>query len=101
MRQYTIFYMRGGMSNFKRLDKLVDHNLYDRAEVQDQINYIRRTPSVEGVAVRVKDELFNIMAFESDTVTTDSFPFEDKVSILEPIDSAAMLKDALACYPTL
>ncbi len=61
MRHYVILYRRAD-AVWSRLIPHVQHNLYDRDEVNAAIAFMTENPCVEGVAIRIGDESFNVMA---------------------------------------
>jgi hypothetical protein len=61
MRRFIVYYRRG-RNRWRQLQPGVHHDLCDRPEVQRAIRYLRDDPSVEGIAVRLGDDLFNLMA---------------------------------------
>lgn len=74
MRQYVILYKRGG-SDFTRLERFSHAALYDRPEVQDAINLMRDRPALEGAAIRLGDELYNITSFNQEAEAPRAFRF--------------------------
>lgn len=78
-RQYKIFYRRLGSTKFAELEPNTSASLYDRPEVAAAIEHARLTPCVEGIAVRLGDELFNIIAFDRPAVAPKAFVFVGEV----------------------
>lgn len=77
MRQYRIFYRRAPSKDFVRLEPLVHRNLYQRTTVLQVIDLMRHSPVIEGVALRIEDEQYNIMAFDQPAEAPDAFKFEE------------------------
>ncbi len=82
MRQYKILYKRTGMPNFKSLEPGTTSNLADRPQVKAAIDLMRDNPCVEGMAVRLDDELFNIVAFEQPAEAPLAFKFPDAIELV-------------------
>ena len=73
MRRFTVYYRRG-RSHWRQLQPGVHDGLCNKPEVREAIRYMRDNPAVEGVAVRVGDELFNVMAVAGDRCYEFAFP---------------------------
>lgn len=76
MRQYVIFYKRGSGTEFARLNPKDHGNLIDHEEVREAITLIRQRPFLEGVCVRLDDELFNIMSSTQEALAPNAFQFD-------------------------
>lgn len=77
MRQYFIYYRRGGPDRkWGKLTPAIHQGLYQREPVQAVVTFIRDNPAVEGVAVRIDDEMFNIIAFTQEAEAPQAFKFE-------------------------
>jgi hypothetical protein len=77
MRQYFIYYRRGGPDRkWGKLTPNVHQGLYQREPVEKAIAFIRDNPAVEGVALRIDDEQFNIIAFAQGAEAPQAFKFE-------------------------
>lgn len=76
-RQYRILHrhVADPPNQFRRLRPKMDGQIYDRAEVRVAIGFMRDNPTVEGIAVRLDDELFNIISFTQEAEAPLSFPF--------------------------
>lgn len=77
IRQYKLFYKRFGAPNFSQLEPIVHSPLYDKPTVQAAIEHMRMNPYIEGMAIRVEREMFNIMAFEQEAEAPKSFKFQE------------------------
>lgn len=75
MRQYQLYYKRLGTKDFAPLQPNVHAPLYGRAEVKAAIAHMRTNPSVEGMAVRIEDEQFNIIASDQEELVPNAFTF--------------------------
>jgi hypothetical protein len=73
MRRFIVYYRRDG-DRWRQLRPGLDDKTCKRAAVQAAIRYMRNNPAVEGVAVRVRNELFNVMAAEPDACHEFTFP---------------------------
>lgn len=71
-KQYRIFYKRGD-SDFSVLEPGSHAKLYDRPEVTEAVDVLRRSKTIEGVALRVGDEQYNVIAFEQEAIAPRSF----------------------------
>lgn len=76
MRQYAIMYKRGAGNPFCRLNAQDHAKLIDKEEVKTAVSIIRANPFIEGICVRVEDEMFNIIASSREALAPDSFPLE-------------------------
>jgi hypothetical protein len=74
VRQYYIFYKREG-GKFAKLDPTAHANLYDKPEVAQAIDALRGNLAFEAVAVRVGNELFNVVAFTQEAEAPQAFKF--------------------------
>jgi hypothetical protein len=75
MRQYQIVFQRlGGKPS--RLQPHVHAALYDRPEVQAAIQHMRVNPHIDGIAMLLDGERFNIMAFTQEAEAPNAFRFE-------------------------
>jgi hypothetical protein len=70
MRRFIVYYRRG-RNRWRQLQPGVHDDLCARPELQRAIRYMRDDPSVEGIAVRLGDDLFNLMA----AVPADCYEF--------------------------
>lgn len=77
MRQYRIFYKRGQVDQFATLEPGVHAGIYNKPEVETAIGLIRDFPYIEGIALRVGVEQFNIIAFEQEAEAPNAFKFTD------------------------
>jgi hypothetical protein len=73
MRRFIVYYRRG-RNRWRQLQPGVHDYLCDRPEVQRAIRYLRDDPSVEGIAVRLGDDLFNLMAAAPSDCYEFTFP---------------------------
>jgi hypothetical protein len=73
MRKYVIFYRRG-LGVWGRLTPISHMRLYDKPEINTAVAFLRDNPSIEGIIVRLADELFNIMVC-SEPKTPNTFEF--------------------------
>ena len=78
MRQYFIFYKRG-KGEFTRLNPTDYRKLIDRKEVNQAVDIMKNNPSIEGVCVRLEDELFNITSLSRPALLPDAFLFQEDV----------------------
>jgi hypothetical protein len=78
MRQYFVFYRRGGQDQkWGKLTPFVHLGLYDRREIRQAVTFMRENPSVEGVAIRLGDESFNLVVFTQEATAPQAFSFEE------------------------
>lgn len=75
MRQYYILYRRGLSGNWSKLNSQDHASLYARDEVAQAIAFIAANSHVEGVAIRLDDEMFNIVSFVQDAEAPSAFVF--------------------------
>jgi hypothetical protein len=75
MRQYKIFFRRGPDAKFGQCQPFIHAGLYNKPEVQEAIAYLRDNPHIEGLALRLNDEQFNLIAFEQDALAPNAFTF--------------------------
>ena len=75
MRQYQIIYQRLGGKPSK-LQPHVHVGLYDRPEVHAAVEYMRANPHVDGIAMLLDGDRFNIMAFTQEAIAPNAFTFE-------------------------
>lgn len=80
-RQFRILYKRTGSAAFSVLEPVAHRTLYERDQVKDAIWYLRDRPAAVGVAVRLGDELFNVIRFQQEALAPRAFTFEDSVAI--------------------
>ena len=73
MRRFTIYFRRG-RNRWRQLQPGVHDDLCARPEVQRAIRHLRDDPSIEGIAVRLGDDLFNLMAAEASDCYEFTFP---------------------------
>jgi len=73
MRRFVICYRRG-RNRWRQLQPGVHDDLCDRPVVQRAIRYLRDDPSVAGIAVRLGDDLFNLMAAAPSDCYEFTFP---------------------------
>ena len=79
-RQYYLFYKRLGSPQFAKLEPGTNCSLYNKPELAEAIEYVRTHPTVEGIAVRVADELFNVIVFEQEAIAAKAFLFNAPLS---------------------
>ena len=77
MRQYVILYKRGANKDFACLNPKDHANLVDHEEVREAVELMRQRPFVEGICVRLGDELFNIMSFTQEAIAPNAFQFTE------------------------
>ena len=75
MRQYAILYKRGTGREFARLNPNDHAKLIDHQELRDAIDVMHDRPFIEGVCVRLEDELFNIVSFDQEAIAPNAFTF--------------------------
>lgn len=75
MRQYQILYKRLGQKTPGKLQPHTHAPLYDRPEVQAAIEHMRVNPHIDGIAMLLDGDRFNIMSFTQDAEAPDSFQF--------------------------
>jgi hypothetical protein len=61
MRRFIIYHRRG-RNRWRQLQPGVHDDLCARPELQQAIRYMRDNPSTDGIALRLGDDLFNLMA---------------------------------------
>ena len=74
MRQYYVLYKRA-LSQWSKLNSRDHTNLYNRPEVAQAVAFISANLHVEGVALRLDDEMFNIVSFVQDAEAPNAFVF--------------------------
>ena len=74
-RQYVIYYRRGG-NPWGQLEPVVHEGLYKRPQVAFAVAVMQANPFVEGVCVRLGDDLFNIMALIAGNTDAKAFVFD-------------------------
>lgn len=85
IRQYRLFYKRGNSAKFGTLRPSPEYaNLYDRPEINEAIEYMRTRPHVDGVAVLIGDERYNIDAFTQAAIAPNAFVFVEP-SVVEAV----------------
>lgn len=77
MRQYRILYRGSGSDKFVPLQPIVHRGIYDRPEIAKGVETIRSTPYIEGVAIRLGTEMFNIVSFDQEAEAPLAFTFEE------------------------
>lgn len=82
-RQYVIYYRRGG-GTWGQLEPQVHEGLYKRPEVAFGVALMSANPFVEGLCVRLGDDLFNIMALIEGNTDPKAFAFEQSTQIILP-----------------
>ena len=75
MRQYRILYCRPD-TDWTQLEPHIHSRVYDRPEINASIEHMRANFHVEGMAVRLETELFNIVASNKEELQAGSFPME-------------------------
>jgi hypothetical protein len=76
MRQYKLFYKRlGSGKDFVALEPGVHRAVYDQPEINAAIEIIRTTPHIEGIVVRLGEDLMNIIAFVQEALAPQAFEF--------------------------
>lgn len=75
-RQYRLYYKRGVAPDFGVLQPRVHASIYNKPEVQAAVAHVRDNPHVEGMALRLDDEQFNVIAFNQDAEAPNAFMFE-------------------------
>ena len=84
-RQYVIFYRRGDNPRWGQLEPIVNEGLYKRPEVALAVAFIQTNLAIEGVCVRLGDDVFNIMVLIAGNPSHDptkAFPFIETTSEL-------------------
>jgi len=76
VRQYVILYKRGAGEGFASLNPIDHAKLIDHDEIREAVELMRQRPYLEGLCVRLGDELFNIMSFTREAVAANAFAFE-------------------------
>ena len=61
MRRFIIYHRRG-RNRWRQLQPGVHDDLCARPEIERAVRYLRDDPCVAGIAVRLGDDLFNLMA---------------------------------------
>lgn len=61
MRGFVVYHRRG-RNRWRQLQPGFHDGLCNQPEVQQAIRYLRDNPSTEGIAMRLGDDLFNLMA---------------------------------------
>jgi len=75
MRQYQIIYQRLG-GKAAKLQPHVHVALYDRPEVTAAVEHMRVNPHIDGIAMLLDGDRFNIMAFTQEAEAPNAFRFE-------------------------
>ncbi len=78
MHQYVIYYKRGMGKDFAPLNGTDHASLIDHQEIRDAVEHMRINPWVEGMCLRLDDELFNIMSFTQEARAPHSFVFDEE-----------------------
>ena len=73
MRRFTIYFRRG-RNRWRQLQPGVHDDLCARPEVQRAICHLRDDHSIAGIAVRLGDDLFNLMAADPSDCYEFTFP---------------------------
>jgi hypothetical protein len=76
MRQYQIIYHRLG-GKAAKLEPHVHAGLYDRPEVQAAVEHLRVNPHIDGLAMLLDGNRFNIMVFDQEAEAPNSFQFAE------------------------
>ncbi len=76
MQQYFIFYKRGVGKEFVRLNDRDHLPLIDHQEIRDAARHMQENPWIEGMCLRLEDEVFNIIACQQEARAPDSLLFE-------------------------
>lgn len=84
-RQFKLLYKRAKMAEFATLSPHAHVGIYSRPEVERAVNYLKENHTIAGIAIRVDDELFNLMVFDAPTFGPQSFPLEPmpETSVIE------------------
>ena len=77
MRQYAIFYKRGTGGEFGRLKPNENPKLIDHEEISTAVEAMRQQPCVEGLMLRLDDEVFNIVSFTQEAIAPNAFQFAE------------------------
>jgi len=75
MRQYYVLYKRGAGGTYKHLQPGRDMPLYERVEVAAAVETLVTFPFMEAIALRVGDEMYNIVTFTQEAEAPNSFRF--------------------------
>jgi len=75
MRQYQILY-RKPETDWVQLEPHIHSRIYDRPEINASIEYMKENCRVEGMAIRLEAELFNLIACDKPKLELNSFPME-------------------------
>ena len=75
MRQYRILYRRPE-TDWTQLEPHIHSRVYDRPEINASIEHMRANFHVEGMAVRLGTELFNLLACDKPELDAGSFLME-------------------------
>jgi hypothetical protein len=75
-RKYIILYRRGN-NPFGLLTPNIHEKLYNRPEVAFGVAFIQANEFIEGVCIRLEDELYNIM-ITLDAKNPHAFEFSEK-----------------------
>lgn len=73
MRKYVILYRRG-TGKWGRLTPDVHQGFYDQPAIVAAVDFLRANPNAEAVAVRLEDELFNVVVV-TEPKTENTFDF--------------------------
>lgn len=79
MRQAAIYYRQQGAKQFARLDpeNETHRGLYERGEIGAAADLLRHYSFIEGIAIRIGDEAFNLVKFSQDAVAPLSRSLEE------------------------
>lgn len=72
-----VAYHRRGQNRWRQLKPGFHEALCDQPEVQRAIRYLRDNPSTEGIALRLGDDLFNLMAAAPTDLFGLTFPYPE------------------------
>ncbi len=78
-RQYTIHYRRGG-NPWGQLEPNVHEGLYKRPEVAFGIAFMQANPFVEGLIVRLGDDLFMLTSLVEGNTNAKAFTFQTQTA---------------------
>jgi hypothetical protein len=78
MRQYAIFYKRGTGGKFSRIKPNENAKLIDHEEVRETVAIAQQHPFIEGLMLRMEDEIFNVVSFDQEAIAPDAFQFTEE-----------------------
>jgi hypothetical protein len=73
IRQYFVLYKREGSQSFSKLEPGVHLPLYNKPEIWNALRHMRSYPHIEGLAIRLGNEQYNIIATERETKLNETF----------------------------